>query len=63
MKAKDTIMTEGEIEMATGITSFPTGVAQAQWVLKTQAEISFKAGRQLGRKEVVEWLLSEGGFP
>ena len=54
MKAEDTVMTfmEQSNEMK-------TAKVLPGCLVRKQAEISFKAGI----KEVVEWLLSEGGFP
>ena len=61
MKAEETVMNDDKIEAMVmehcniGIEVEDTDRA----IAKAQAEISFKAGIQ----EVVDWLLSEGGFP
>jgi len=66
MEAKDTVMGRDKLTALYHDIPFQENVTDAFYITdrleriaKAQAEISFKAGI----KEVVDWLLSEGGFP
>ena len=48
MESEDTIMSEVELQKG-----YCEGVYDVEYLIKRQAEISFKAGR----KEMVEWLM------
>lgn len=57
MKAKDTVMTD----LAQAIIKHPE-LPMGQAIAIEQAEISFKAGKEAGVKEVIEWMGQFGGL-
>ncbi len=58
MEAKDTVMKPNQIVEAMSEWKDDNGIAWEDWntVMTKQAEISFKAGKQVGIKEVVDWI-------
>ena len=56
MEEKDTVMTDKQIERTILSASLPESGSYAKEICIKQAEISFKAGKEVGIKEVVEWI-------
>ncbi len=72
MEAKDTVMTKDQMEEVKyleirdnpeyhDLRLLEKRDVEDKVIATKQAEISFKAGQEAGRKEVVEWIESHGG--